>query len=536
MLLRFNAKRKVYSQQLVDTHQWPALVLDARHRVVAVNQAFNSLLEKLKQPDIDSALRRLINSDNEIIRVNDSNVLSLRRRIVSLATGSLKSCVLYTFEDQTEPGSENSVSKETWQQSLSASTDGYAVFDNQHRLVSADLASVIIDDYALEQDHQKLFNILHEAYSEEASLFCRFGDGVDYKVTFSKIESVDGDLSVFALHRQAHNADHKQFEMLSKVVSNTSTSVLITDRNGLVEYVNPGFEKLTGYTLAEVKGKKPGSLLQREQTDKETTKRISKKLKARESFYEEILNFDKNGVPYWIVLSVNPIFDKSGHHSGFVGVSSDVREIKRLVLEQINQRDAISRHSAVMEFNRSGNLISANPFTHQQLNTTDDSQMVSIVGNLKDHLDESGAKLIEKGEPTAVVMKLQCQIEEVVLDCIVSGITDLNGNISKYVVFGSNVSSRNKLVTETHLSMSSVLDNIQTTVDTINAVADQTNLLALNAAIEAARAGQAGRGFAVVADEVRNLAKKSNEAAIEIGQLINKTQSQVDELASFLNE
>lgn len=86
------------------------------------------------------------------------------------------------------------------------------------------------------------------------------------------------------------------------------------------------------------------------------------------------------------------------------------------------------------------------------------------------------------------------------------------------------------------MSMSTVLNNIQTTVDTINAVADQTNLLALNAAIEAARAGQAGRGFAVVADEVRNLAKKSNEAAIEIGQLINQTQSQVDELASFLNE
>ncbi|MEZ8100331.1 methyl-accepting chemotaxis protein [Vibrio bivalvicida] len=68
---------------------------------------------------------------------------------------------------------------------------------------------------------------------------------------------------------------------------------------------------------------------------------------------------------------------------------------------------------------------------------------------------------------------------------------------------------------------------IMKVADLITSVAEQTNLLALNAAIEAARAGEQGRGFAVVAEQVRDLSAKSSHSAVEIRNLLDRSEKEV---------
>ena len=117
---------------------------------------------------------------------------------------------------------------------------------------------------------------------------------------------------------------NEKLDVLSLVASNTDHSVVITDRNGLIEWVNDGFSRITGYEPLEVVGKKPGQLLQGPQTDPQTVERIREALRSGNSFTEEILNYHKDGHPYWIAMNIFPVRDKRGNVVRFMAIQNDV--------------------------------------------------------------------------------------------------------------------------------------------------------------------------------------------------------------------
>lgn len=361
------------------------------------------------------------------------------------------------------------------------------------------------------------------------------GNQIWANLSLSKIRLHDGKILYTAFVKDITEEKRRQdeFKVLSLVANETDNSVLITDDQGLTEYVNPGFTEATGYTLEDMKGKNPGKVLQGKGTDPEVIKRIGTALKNEQPIFEEILNYDKKGDPYWISLSINPTYDDQGRLHKFVSIQANIDRIKRKTLENDARLKAVESSNIALEFDANGyltiaNQVALNAFECQHLNDFDNNWK-----HLETLVDNRLMDSMTKGDIASRLFSVALKSKTLNIEAMISPVLDDDKKLTKILLYGTDVSDRNSVINETHDSMAQILDSISVITQTINGISDQTNLLALNAAIESARAGEAGRGFAVVADEVRSLAQKTTSSAQEISSLIDETRSLVKRLSEF---
>ncbi len=165
---------------------------------------------------------------------------------------------------------------------------------------------------------------------------------------------------------------------VSLVASYTDNMVIITGPDGLTEWVNRSFVERTGYTLADLVGKKPGHLLQGAQSDQGTIEQIRDAVHAGRAFRAELLNYTKSGQPYWVQLQINPIRDARGDIVQYVSIQSDVTDrhrgeadiralnadLERRVLARTAQlaqfKSALDQHGLVAITDRTGKITYVN--------------------------------------------------------------------------------------------------------------------------------------------------------------------------------
>ena len=137
----------------------------------------------------------------------------------------------------------------------------------------------------------------------------------------------------------------KYVKRLSLVASHTNNLVIITDKFGVIEWVNNSFEVLTGYTCDEVIGTSPGHLLQGPKTCEKSRKVMSHAVKSGLPFQVETTNYDKNGNIYWVAIDANPVRDDEGQVKHFIAIETNITQ--RVKAEQAMAEIEYNYHSVV---------------------------------------------------------------------------------------------------------------------------------------------------------------------------------------------
>ena len=152
--------------------------------------------------------------------------------------------------------------------------------------------------------------------------------------------------STLALHsmRLGQQSSEESLRKLSRAVEQSADAVMITDRNGLIEYINPAFETLTGYSHEEAVGKTP-RILKSGAHSPGTFQELWQTILAGNVYRNILENRKKNGQIYHVEECISPVRDASGAITHFISNARDLTERMRLEaqLSQAQKMDAVGR-------------------------------------------------------------------------------------------------------------------------------------------------------------------------------------------------
>lgn len=398
-----------------------------------------------------------------------------------------------------------------------------------------------------------------ETRTGEFRRFAKDGSELWIQATYNPIFDGNGDVFKvvkFAVDITDQMKLRETAKTLSLVANETDNSVLIADADGRIEYVNPGFTKLTGHEYKDVIGKKPGELLQGRHTDPETRKRIRENINAQKPFYDEILNYTKDGEAYWISLAINPVFDEAGKLQKFVSIQTNITDVKLQQQDFNCKLEAISNASAVIEFTPDGNVIDAN----ENFCATTGYSLEEIKG--RHHRMFCERDYAASPEYAAFWERLRSGIsdtgkyqrfgkgeKEIWLSASYSPIFDQENNVVKVVKFANDITTAVELEREVSRIASEFVTRSEDISGQANKVAEGAQSLGctteeISASIEELSASidsiaQNSKHSDDIAQSTRDeadLGAKAIERSIESMELINSSSEEINEIVKVISE
>ena len=167
---------------------------------------------------------------------------------------------------------------------------------------------------------------------------------------------------------------------LSQAIKFSSATVVITDTEGNIEYTNPRFAQLTGYSIEDAIGKNP-RILQSGKTPPEVYKELWSTIKSGNVWNGEICNKKRSGELYWETVSISPVKDDKGTITNFIAVKDDVTERKQaeeaLIQSENRYRTIVQNaHVCIHEIDLSGRITSMNPAGLKMVDASEESMVL----------------------------------------------------------------------------------------------------------------------------------------------------------------
>jgi PAS domain S-box-containing protein len=202
----------------------------------------------------------------------------------------------------------------------------------------------------------------------------------------------------------------EQLRKLSRVVEQSYAAIVITNRKGQIDYVNPRFEELTGYTMEEVRGRNPRLLRSSDIPNSEFT-RLWRTITRGEIWRGEFHNRRKDGTFYWESACVSPVLDEGGRITHFLAVKEDITERKQTEAALKLFRALIERSGDAIYVvdPESGNFLDMNARAFKSLLYTREELLGMRVFDVamgvdRAFFDNTGAKTKEGAQTTLEVM------------------------------------------------------------------------------------------------------------------------------------
>jgi len=202
--------------------------------------------------------------------------------------------------------------------------------------------------HELHRHHPGAPAIFLSDHMDEAALGAALRPGTgEYGQTRSETtgipRSIRNAIDVYSKERQRQKAEDT-LRKLWRAVEQSADLVMITDREGTIEYVNPAFESLTGYSPGELMGQTPRVLKSGQQSSELYTE-LWQTILSGNVFRCTVVNRKKNGETFVAEKTITPLRDNDGRITHFISNDRDITDRRRLEnqLQQAQKMDAIGR-------------------------------------------------------------------------------------------------------------------------------------------------------------------------------------------------